>query len=190
MSKHSMLDKDPRFSNYKIGKFTYGYKGSPIIEWENKEAVLEIGSFCSIARGVNIYLGGNHHTEWVTTSPLNQLYNIRKDINAASTKGNVIIGNDVWIGADVTILSGVTIGDGVVIGTKSIISKSIPPYSVAVGNPAQVVKKRFSDDSISKLLKIKWWDWPDEKIRENISLLLSPNVDDFINKHYNQRNLI
>lgn len=185
MSKHSILNKDPRFSKYKIGKFTYGHQGSPVIEWEANGTTLEIGSFCSIARGVNIYLGGNHHIEWVTTSPINQLCHSHKNIAVATTNGSVIIGNDVWIGADVTILSGVTVGDGVVIGTKSVISKSVPPYCVAVGNPARVVKTRFSEDNIKKLLQIKWWNWDDEKIQQNIPLLLSPNIDDFISKHYN-----
>jgi acetyltransferase-like isoleucine patch superfamily enzyme len=185
MGQHSILDKDPKFSNYKIGKFTYGHMGSPIVEWVQSGATLQIGSFCSIARGVNIYLGGNHHTEWITVSPLNQLYKIHRSFNTASTKGNVIIGNDVWIGADATILSGVTIGDGAVVGTKAVVAKSLPPYTVAVGNPAKVVRKRFTDIQIEKLLKIKWWEWDDEKIKENMFLLLSPNIDDLINKHLN-----
>lgn len=186
MSQHSILNKDPKFSAYKIGKFTYGHQSSPLIEWASKDSTLEIGSFCSIARGVNIYLGGNHHIEWITTSPLNQLYRAHKNINEATTNGSVIIGNDVWIGADSTILSGVTIGDGAVVGTKSVVSRSVPPYSVVVGNPAKVVKKRFSDEQITKLLEIKWWNWDDEKIKENMLLLLNPNIDDFIGKHYDK----
>jgi acetyltransferase-like isoleucine patch superfamily enzyme len=168
-----LLNKDTKFSNYKIGKFTYGDKGSPIVEWANKDATLEIGSFCSIARGVNIYLGGNHRMDCITTSPLNGHYRVPIDImfTGATTKGSVIIGNDVWIGADVTILSGVTIGDGSVIGTKSVVAKSILPYSVVVGNPARVVKKRFTDEQIQKLLQIKWWNWGDEKNKTKHSFI-------------------
>ena len=90
----------------------------------------------------------------------------------------------MWIGTEATILSGVTIGDGVVIGARAVISKSVPPYTVVVGNPAKVVKKRFSDEQIEKLLKIKWWNWEDEKIKANIHLLLSPKIDDFIKEHF------
>lgn len=93
-----------------------------------------------------------------------------------AAKGNIVIGNDVWIGADVTIMSGVTIGDGAVIGTCAVVAKNIPAYAIAVGNPARVVRYRFDDAIIKKLLELKWWNWPLERIRKNVHLLCSSNI--------------
>jgi acetyltransferase-like isoleucine patch superfamily enzyme len=107
-----------------FGKYTYG---NPNIYYQNPQTNLTIGNFCSIAANVNIYLGGNHRTDWVTTYPFGHIHqNKFNDFNGdghPSTKGNVIIGNDVWIGLDVTIMSGVTIGDGVVIANNSHVVK-------------------------------------------------------------------
>lgn len=181
----NFMNKNPKYAKYKIGRFTYG---EPKIEdiWNHHGVTLQIGSFCSIARGVTIWLGGNHHNEWVSTSPLNTFlqYDSGHKFDQTSTKGSVIIGNDVWIGAEASILSGTTIEDGAIIGTKAVVSNNIPPYCVVVGNPARVVKKRFNDEQIQKLLEIKWWNWEDDKIKENIPLILSENVDDFISKFY------
>jgi len=129
--KYSFMDKNPNYAKYKIGRYTYG---DPRIEdcWNHKDITLEIGSFCSIARGVTIWLGGNHHSEWVSTAPLNDIFGYdpnrqtNRKYHQTGAKGSVIIGNDVWIGADATILSGVTIGDGAIIGAKSVVSKISP----------------------------------------------------------------
>lgn len=86
-------------------------------------------------------------------------------------KGDTIIGNDVWIGENVTILPGVHIGDGAIIGANSVVAKDIEPYSIAVGNPCRVVKKRFDDETIEKLLELKWWDWGEEKIFDILEAL-------------------
>lgn len=184
--RYSFMNQNAAYAKYKIGRYTYG---DPRVEdcWNHPGVTLEIGSFCSIARGVVIWLGGNHHTEWISTSNLNDYFPCaaavpRPKYYQTGAKGSVIIGNDVWIGTDVTILSGVTIGDGAVIGAKAVVAKSIPPYCVAVGNPAKVVRARFSEEQIQKLLKIKWWDWEDNKIKENIPLILSSNIDEFLSK--------
>ena len=182
------MNKDPRYAKYKIGRWTYG---DPKIEdhWGHNGVTLTIGSFCSIAKGVTIWLGGNHHNEWISTSPLNHFlhYDDNKHtchrFDQTGTKGSVVIGNDVWIGAEVTIFSGVIIGDGSIIGAKSVVAKNIPPYCVAVGNPVKIVKKRFSDCVIEKLLSIRWWDWDDEKIRQNIPLILGGDINQFVKEH-------
>jgi len=183
------MNKNPKYAKYKIGRYTYG---TPRIEdcWNHPGVILQIGSFCSIANGVTIWLGGNHHTEWISTSNLNDYFNYdsnrstRSKFYQTGAKGSVIIGNDVWIGSNVIILSGVTIGDGVCIGTNAVVAKSLPPYCVAVGNPAKAVRERFSEEQKNKLLEIKWWEWEDNKIKENIPLILSDKIDEFILKFY------
>ena len=164
------------------GKYTYG---KPTILWKNKDVNLFVGNFCSIASDVKIYLGGNHNTDWVTTYPFGHIHqNIFNNFNGdghPSTKGDVIIGNDVWIGHNVTIMSGVVIGDGVVIANNSHVVKNVEPYSLVGGNPAKLIKYRFTQEQIEKLLEIKWWFWDDEKINKFTPLLCNNNIDEFIN---------
>lgn len=164
------------------GKYTYGI---PIIIFQNNDAKLVVGNFCSIGGNVQIYLGGNHRTDWVTTYPFGHLYihifNNFNGIGHPATKGNVTIGNDVWIGNNVTIMSGITIGDGAVIANNSHVVKNVEPYSLVGGNPAKLIKYRFSPQQIEKLLQIKWWHWDDEKINKFTPLMCSNNIDNFIN---------
>jgi acetyltransferase-like isoleucine patch superfamily enzyme len=163
------------------GKYTYRI---PNIRWKNEKAKLVVGNFCSIAEDVYIYLGGNHRTDWVTTYPFGHIYgNIFNNFNGnghPSTKGDVIIGNDVWIGSNVTIMSGVTIGDGAVIANNSHVVKNVEPYSLVGGNPAKLIKYRFNQEQIEKLLQIKWWYWDDNKINKFTPLLCNNNIDEFI----------
>ncbi len=165
-----------------FGKYSYG---NPNIIWQNDQAKLVIGNFCSIASNVNIYLGGNHRTDWITTFPFGHIHTDKftefNGIGHPSTKGDVIIGNDVWISSNVTIMSGVTIGDGVVIANNSHVVKDAEPYSLIGGNPAKFIKFRFTKEQIEKLLEIKWWFWDDEKINKFTPLLCSNNIDEFIN---------
>jgi acetyltransferase-like isoleucine patch superfamily enzyme len=165
-----------------FGKYTYG---NPKIHWENNNAKLIVGNFCSIASNVNIYLGGNHRTDLVSTYPFGHLhqnkFNIFNGVGLPSTKGDVIIGNDVWIGDNVTIMSGVTIGDGAVIANNSHVVKNVEPYSLVGGNPTKLIKYRFTKEQIEKLLEIKWWYWDDQKINKFTPLLCNNNIDEFIN---------
>ena len=176
-----------------FGKYTYG---NPTIHaWGETDsqglpsAELVIGNFCSIALGCNIYLGGNHRTDWVTTYPfghINQkIFNGFNGVGHPSNNGDVIIGNDVWLGENVTIMSGVTIGDGVVIAANSHVVKNVEPYSIIGGNPAKFIKKRFTEQQIDKLLEIKWWNWDDSKINKFTPLLCNPDIDNFIKSALN-----
>ena len=164
-----------------FGKHTYG---KPNVLWGNSGSKLVVGNFCSIAANVNVYLGGNHRTDWVTTFPFGHIernvFNAFNGVGHPSTNGDVIIGNDVWIGNNVIIMSGVTIGDGCVIANNSHVVKNAEPYSIIGGNPAKLIKYRFSPEQIEKLLEIKWWYWDDKKINRYLPLLCNDNIDQFI----------
>jgi len=166
---------------YIHGKYTYGELD--IKKWGN-ETKLVAGKFCSIANNVTIYLGGNHRTDRVTTYPFGHIFEeVFNEFDGAghpSTKGDVIIGNDVWICDNVTIMSGVTIGDGAVLAKNSHVVKNVEPYSIVGGNPAKFIKYRFTPEQINKLLEIKWWDWDDEKINKYTPFLCNDNIDEFI----------
>jgi len=174
-----------------IGKYTYG---TPNIHWAGNGTKLIIGNFCSIASNVNIYLGGNHRTDWVTTYPFGHIhkniFNSFNGIGHPSTKGDVIIGNDVWIGNNVTIMSGIIIGDGVVIANNSHVIKNVDAYSLVGGNPAKLIKYRFTKQQIEKLLEIKWWYWDDKKINDFTPLLCNENINYFIESAENKNESI
>jgi len=166
-----------------IGEYTYG---QPVVLWWGEDTSLTIGKFCSIAANVQIYIGGNHHTEWVSTYPLAALYSSSSE-KESTAKGNVVIGHDVWIGNNATILSGVTIGNGAIIGACAVVSKDVPAYAVVAGNPAMVKKYRLSCAQIKALETIAWWNLSEDKIKDNIPLLLSGNVNAFIQLHTIQK---
>ncbi len=143
-----------------------------------------IGNYCSIAEGCICDGGFGHNTKFITTYP----FSVFKPecshlVGHPTCKGNITIGNDVWIGEGCMIMSGVKIGDGAVVGARSIVTKDIPAYAIAAGSPAKVVKMRFTDAQIGKLLLIRWWDWDETKIIQNSHLLMSENIEDFIEKH-------
>jgi acetyltransferase-like isoleucine patch superfamily enzyme len=159
-----------------IGKHTYGNVN--ILDW-GEGSKLIIGKYCSIAENVTIFLGGEHRSDWVTTYPFPAIEYWKKARcikGHPKSKGSVIIGNDVWIGYGSTILSGVKIGDGAIIGAKSLVTKNIDPYTIVGGNPAKIIRKRFDDATINKLLKIKWWNWSEFKINRKINILCSSDL--------------
>ena len=164
---------------FEVGDFTYG---TPIIRWWGEKARLKIGRFCSIGSGVNLYLGGNHRTDWITTypfpaSPINQLWPEAADIKGhPATKGDIEIGNDVWLGNECVILSGVNIGDGAVVGGRSVVTKDIPPYTIVGGNPSKELSRRFSSEEIRMLLDLQWWYWDIPKIKNNLHTLCSGKI--------------
>lgn len=143
---------------------------------------LIIGKFCSIACGARfLFNSANHAKVSLSTYPFPLFFEeweLEKNNVTESwdNKGNIIIGNDVWIGFEAVILAGVTIGDGAIIGTRAVVTKDVPPYTIVGGIPAKPIRKRFDNVTISKLLKIKWWDWSAEKIAHNIQAIKTGNI--------------
>ncbi len=170
--------------NCSFGEHTYG---KPSIFQFGEGAHLRVGRFCSIANDVKIFLGGNHRKDWVTTYPFPALADQWPEASEIeghpATRGDVVIGSDVWIGYGATILSGVVIGDGSIIGAQSVVRRDVAPYAVVAGNPAVPVGKRFDEETIRRLLAIRWWEWPEDKIRRNLKLLCSDRLGDFLKEH-------
>lgn len=135
---------------------------------------LKIGKFCSIACGTKfLFNSANHALDSLSTYPFPLFFeewNLEREkvTDAWDNRGDIVIGNDVWIGYEAVILSGVTIGDGAIIGTRAVVTKDVPPYTIVGGVPAKPIRKRFDEKVIEELLKIKWWDWTEEKIARNI----------------------
>ena len=165
------------FPEHRIGRATYG---RPRIFSYPNDAGLTIGAFCSIAEGVAIFLGGEHHPEWVSTYPFGALWPEHEHPEQPKSRGDVVIGNDVWIGREAMIMSGVTVGDGAVIGARALVAKDVPPYGIVGGNPAKLIRQRFPDDIVARLLALRWWDWPDERIRKAGAMLQSPDIAAFL----------
>jgi acetyltransferase-like isoleucine patch superfamily enzyme len=163
-----------------VGDYSYGLRPESFFSYHPDDRV-QIGKFCSLADGVK-FVFGHHATNQVGTFPIRALCCGYAPYFDAKSKGHIEIGNDVWIGLNVIILSGVKIGDGAIIAAGSVVTKSIPPYSIYGGVPAKFIKHRLGEDQISQLQKIQWWDWPIEKIRENESLFYG-DVDEFIKAH-------
>jgi acetyltransferase-like isoleucine patch superfamily enzyme len=169
-----------RYPEYQIGSETYG--DLRVHTW-NQGTTLKIGSFTSVALGVQVFLGGEHRADWVTTFPFSVLWPQANSIHGhPGTKGDVVIGNDVWLCTESVILSGVTIGDGAVVGARAVVAKNVPPYAIVAGNPAKIINYRFSDDQIHRLISIRWWEWPNDKILRAMPDLLSEDISTFLDK--------
>lgn len=151
-------------------KYLFDFTGDKLI----------IGKFCMIASDVTFIMNGaNHLSEAISTYPF-AIFGAdwagAMEGKQYPTKGDTIIGSDVWIGYGATIMPGVTIGDGAIIATKSVVTKDVPPYAIVGGNPAKVIRKRFTEAEIEKLLALAWWDWPIEKITANVQALTGNDV--------------
>jgi acetyltransferase-like isoleucine patch superfamily enzyme len=180
---------------YDIGAYTYG---RPRLRFPDAGAKLTIGRYCSIADGVEIFLGGNHRTEWISTYPFDRLPGMwpngrdggrdrvggrgagRDRVSSHTTKGDVAIGHDVWIGSGAVILSGVTIGTGAVVAARAVVPRDVPPYGIVAGNPARMLRRRFDEATIELLLETGWWDLDRSAIEDLIPLLQSDRVADFV----------
>ena len=163
---------------------SWSYGNPKVYRW-NYTSRIKIGKFCSIGPEVNFLIGSNHHLKWITTSPLsasyfNDSFPNCSNIDLEKKSGDLVIMNDVWIGAFSTIFDGVEIGNGSIIGAGSVIRKNVEPYSVVVGNPQIVLKKRFSEDKIKILEDSKWWKLKDDQINIISPYLLSEDFEGFI----------
>ncbi|NFN93302.1 Vat family streptogramin A O-acetyltransferase [Clostridium botulinum] len=177
--------------NIQVGEYTYysdingaeNFKNHVTHHYDFIGDKLIIGKFCAIAQGIEFVMNGaNHRMNSVTTYPFNMIGNgwekATSTLNDLPLKGDTVIGNDVWIGQNVTVMPGVHIGDGAIIGANSVVTKDISPYHIAGGNPCKTIKKRFNDELIEYLLVLKWWDWSEEKIANNLVVLCSSNLNE------------
>ena len=144
---------------------------------------LIIGKFCSIACGAKfLFNSANHTLSSLSTYPFPLFFEEwglekRNVAESWDNKGDIVLGNDVWIGYEAVIMAGVTIGDGAIIGARAVVTKDVPPYTVAGGIPAKPIKKRYPEETIAALSELKWWDWPEEAVRRNIQAIASGCVE-------------
>jgi virginiamycin A acetyltransferase len=175
--------------NISVGDYTYydDPKGAENFETENvlyhysfSHEKLVLGNFCAIAEGTKFIMSSaNHKLDGFSTFPFcifGHGWEEKMSWNDFTNKGDTIIGNDVWFGYESTIMPAVKIGSGAIIGTKAVVTKDVPPYAVIAGNPAKILRFRFNDETISELLKIKWWNWPKEKITQNIPNIIGADL--------------
>jgi acetyltransferase-like isoleucine patch superfamily enzyme len=143
-------------------------------------AKISLGSFISIGTGCKFMLSGNHDWKRVTTFLRFDSTEKNRDSKGILSNGDIVIGNDVWIGNDCTFMSGITIGHGAVIASGSTVTKDVEPYSIVGGMPAKLIKKRFDDNTVDRLLKSEWWNIPREELIKKSDLLFSRNINDFL----------
>lgn len=167
IDRRFMLGKSP----VSLGRYTYGFLPQNVYHWD-QGAALHIGGFCSLAPDVAILLGGEHQTDKIATYPFGHHPTNEKSgwqapvTDAAYSKGDVRIGNDVWIGLGATVMSGVTVGDGAVIAAYSHVFKTVEPYEIVGGNPSRTIRFRFDEEMRNLLLDLAWWTLPEDSIKE------------------------
>lgn len=158
-------------------------KNNVLYHYPINQDKLVIGKFCSIACGAKfLFNSANHTLSSLSTYPFPLFFeewNLEKKAvtQAWDNKGDIVVGNDVWIGYEAVILAGVHIGDGAVIGTRAVVTKDVPPYTIVGGVPAKPIKKRFPEKTISMLLDVQWWNWPNDKIAHNIKAIQAGKID-------------
>ena len=147
---------------------------------------LIIGRFCSIACGAKfLFTSANHTMRSLSTYPFPIFFeewglDAKNIASAWDNKGDIVVGNDVWIGFEAVILSGVTIGDGAIIGARAVVTRDVPPYTIVGGVPAKPIRKRFDEETIAQLERMRWWDWPHERIKRNIAAIQAGDIDKLV----------
>lgn len=145
---------------------------------------LIIGKFCSIACGAKfLFNSANHTLSSLSTYPFPLFFEEwglekRNVAESWDNKGDIVLGNDVWIGYEAVIMAGVTIGDGAIIGTRAVVTMDVPPYTVAGGIPAKPIKKRYPEETIAALSELKWWDWPENRIAQNLHAIQAGKLNE------------
>ena len=175
-----------------VGDFTYYNDENHAAEFESRNVRyhfdfvgdrLKIGKFCALAQGTTFIMSGaNHAMTGFSTYPFNIFHNgWEQGFDPATIfdhlKGDTIVGHDVWFGTNATVMPGVTICSGAIIGAHAVVASDVPPYAVVVGNPARVVKLRFDEATIERLLEIAWWDWPAETISRNLDAIRGADIE-------------
>lgn len=175
------LAKLVRRHGFSIGAYSYG---RPKVRFPESGRRLTIGRYCSIADKVEILLGGGHRLDWATTYPFAAMEGLFPDAEAPEdyhvARGDVTIGHDVWLGSGCLILPGVTIGHGAVVAARAVVTRDVPPYAVAAGNPARAVRTRFEADTVAALLEAAWWDLPHATVSRLVPFLSSDRIDDLL----------
>lgn len=166
--------------NIEIGEYSYyddpagpqGFRENILYHYEFSGDRLVIGRFCAIATGAKFVMnGGNHRTDGLSTFPFTIFAGWRGRWEGElqfPSRGDTVVGNDVWIGYDALVMPGVAIGDGAVVAARSVVTKDVPPYAIVGGNPATVVRARYDEATVKRLLALAWWDWPIEAITRAI----------------------
>jgi acetyltransferase-like isoleucine patch superfamily enzyme len=166
-----------------LGRHSYH---SPRVEWYPGDVGrIRIGAFCSIHHTAVVFAGGDHNPDWVTTFAIRARFGLSGAFRDGQpkTRGDVVIGNDVWAGYESVIMNGVSVGDGAIIGARSVVSRDVPDYAIVAGNPAEFRRWRFDEPERQALARIRWWEWPDSKIAAEVVGLSSSNISAFVARH-------
>lgn len=183
--------------NIFVGDYTYfdDRKHDPLKFEENNvlynydldRVKLVIGKFCAIASDTRFLMTGDHKLDAISTYPFiifQEGWENAFDYNEFPVKGDIIVGHDVWFGYNSFVKGGVNIGHGAIVAANAVVVKDVPPYAIVAGNPAKVVKMRFDDKTVKKLLQISWWDWSIQHITEHLSVICDAEVDRLVDIYY------
>lgn len=172
-----------------VGEFSYYDDPHHAAEFENRNVLyhygperLRIGRFCSLATGVRFIMNGaNHRMDGPSTFPFPTMggsWAGHMDLlSGLPSRGDTVVGNDVWLGNGSTVLPGVSIGHGAIVAAGAVVARDVPPYSVVAGNPARLVRHRFEPEHVDRLLRIAWWDWPVEKIDRHLRIIMAGSIE-------------